>query len=113
MAFMSGDKPQVGAKWGHWTYLIVPTLIGNRHVLRYQYKPHFEYDIPLEQCTTSAQTLDWIIQMYKRPLMEEGPAGYAEIGYLLEALNDLLYPQRNLCSGGQSKTMDVLAWLNR
>ena len=111
MAFTRGDPPPVGSSWGPWTYVVYTDTIGPRHFLQYSDRPGCS--VRLDSCTTSAEVLDWIMQIYKQPLMAEGPAGYAAIGHLIEALDDLLYPQQNLCSGGESKTMEVQAWLHR
>jgi hypothetical protein len=60
-----------------------------------------DYDIDLEQCTTSAEVLDWIVQV-------EGKAWAtpSDVGYLVTALCDLLNPQANLCSCGEPTTIE-------
>lgn len=74
-----------GAGWGPWTLNVgVYTL------------EHDDYEVDLEQCTTSAEVLDWIAQVATKPwATDEVIAG------LVRALNDVLAPQEHLCSSGQ------------
>ena len=53
------------------------------------------YEVPLDECTTSAQTLDWIMEVTgKTWASDEDLAG------LLRALDDVLDPPGNLCAQG-------------
>lgn len=53
------------------------------------------YEIDLEQITTSAEALDWIMQINGKDW-----AGPLVMAWLVEALDDLLHPQSTLCSFG-------------
>ena len=57
-----------------------------------------QYEIDLETCTTSAEALDWIIQVVKKPW-----ADAQTLATLVRALNTLLDPQRYLCRNGQER----------
>lgn len=61
---------------------------------------HDDYQVDLEQCTTSTEVLDWIAQIAtKQWATNEVIAG------LVRAINDVLAPQANLCSGGKHLTL--------
>src|SRR5688572_15832951 len=53
---------------------------------------HWQYEIDLERCTTSAQVLDWIFQ-----IAEKTWATDRVLAALLHALNAILHPQSTLC----------------
>lgn len=74
-----------GVDWGPWALNVSAfTLECN------------DYEVDLEQCTTSAEVLDWIAQVASKDwATDEVVAG------LVRAINDLLAPQENLCSGGK------------
>ena len=55
------------------------------------------YQIDLEQCTTSAEVLDWICQIAEKTWGSEP----AVLGQLVLMINNLLRPQATLCSSGQ------------
>jgi hypothetical protein len=58
------------------------------------------YEVDLEECTTSAEMLDWIMQVAgKSWATPEIVAG------LVQAFADILDPQRHLCSGGASRLL--------
>jgi hypothetical protein len=62
-----------------------------------------QYEVDLKCCRTSAEVLDWIIQIAGKQWSND-----AILSGLVRALNDVLYPQKNLCSGfmsGQSLTV--------
>lgn len=86
------DRPRRRTSWGNWKF-VHSTL-----VLEYR---HGRYYIDLEDCTTSAKTMDWIFQVSKKTWMT--PQDRSD---LLEALEYLLNPQGTLCSGGQNLTCD-------
>jgi len=65
-----------------------------------------DYDIDLEDCCTSAKTLDWTSQLCGKTWMTP-----EDIGYLVQALDDLLGPQANLCSFDADKQLDVKKYL--
>lgn len=59
-----------------------------------------KYDIDLESCVSSAEVCDWIVQVSRKTWADaETVAG------LVCALDDLLYPQANLCPWGQSRRL--------
>jgi hypothetical protein len=67
------------------------------------------YEVDLDMCLTSAQVLDWICQVARKKGSAWGgndPAVHnAIVAGLVEALNDVLQPQANLCSCGTSKEL--------
>jgi hypothetical protein len=76
---------------GDWMY------DGRTLVVRYREGTH-KYEVDLEKCTTCAELLDWIFQFRKK-----GWATSRGVGGLVEILNRLLHPQRNLCSFGKER----------
>lgn len=83
------DRP-IGDDWGPWK-LDAATL-----ALRCEH-----YDVDLERCLTSAQTLDWIMQVDGK-----GWATSDVTGGLVRALRDVLDPQQWLCSHEADLTLD-------
>ena len=77
------------AAWGGWV-LDTDTL-----VLAYD-----GYEIDLERCLTSAQTLDWIAQ-----IADKNWGTDAVLAGLVRALDDVLHPQTNLCPWGSPKKL--------
>src|SRR5258707_10467220 len=53
-------KPEHGDTWGNWRY--------DAKLLVLTHVPH-DYEVNLEECTTSAETLDWIFQMESKTWM--------------------------------------------
>ena len=53
------------------------------------------YEVDLERCRTSAQVLDWIMQVASKQWSTD-----AIVASLVRAINDLLAPQATLCSFG-------------
>lgn len=91
--------PQHGDTWGKWRY--------NAHNLTLEYGNGFNpYYLDLEECKNSAGLLDWIFQVCNKSWMTTD-----ERGHLLEAIDDLLHPQANLCSFGVDRKFDVTAYL--
>ena len=82
-------KQPHGKQWGPWSY------DAERLVLTHQNKdyPGSWYEVDLERCDTSAETLDWIFQVAAKDW------GVPKtLGYLIHAIADLLDPQDTLCS---------------
>lgn len=83
----------VGSRsWGPWR-------LDRRTRVLYPVEP-YRYEVDLDRCRTSAEVLDWICQVAGK-----GWADDATLAGLVRALDDVLYPQANLCSSGQSKTL--------
>ena len=79
-----------------------PWLIDRGRLTLYDAK--HDYEIDLEDCTTSAKVLDWIMQIGGTKCWADD----ACVAGLVRAFHQALRPQANLCSGGGSKTMTRL-----
>lgn len=77
-------------RWGEWE-LDREQLVLVNHAA-YGYRVH------LEECTSSAEVLDWIMQIANKSW-----GTHVCLGSLVDALNALLRPQANLCFGGEDK----------
>ena len=75
--------------YGNWKY--------DPKYMTLTYTP-YDYEVNLEQCTDSAEILDWIFQIKSK---HWGPIA---IDDFLTAIAELLDPQANYCSFGISKT---------
>lgn len=71
-------------EWGPWFY--------SENTIR---SNQVDYEIDLDECTTSAQVLDWICQAAKKEWVTA-----TVLGQLVIAINDLLDPQTTLCPWG-------------
>ncbi len=97
-----GTRPE----WGPWRYERQNLTL----VLR---EESCRYEVDLERCTSSAETLDWIMQVASKTwATPEGIAG------LVHALRDLLQPQATLCSFGVERgllniTRQLQTWPQR
>jgi len=60
------------------------------------------YDVPMWNCNTSAQILDWIIQLSQK----EWEAPDALLGFI-RMVNYLIDIQAHLCPGGESKFLKL------
>lgn len=79
-------------RWGGWQ------LDTKRYVLVLRDPTGREwYDIDLDSCTSSAQVLDWICQIKNKWWGVD-----VVVAGLVRALDEILVPQQNLCSFGQS-----------
>jgi hypothetical protein len=91
-------------RYGRWRYdaeRIVLVYVGD--------EGRDEYEVDPEECTTSAETLDRIAQVSKKTW-----ASREDVGYLVQALDDLLDFQANLCSFGDDKRItDVRGLIER
>lgn len=81
------------ADWGPWH------LDGNQRLL-FVTDP-YRYEVDLDDCHTSAQVLDWICQVAGKTWADD-----AILAGLVRAIDDVLYPAENLCSGGRAKSID-------
>jgi hypothetical protein len=86
------ESVPVPSDWGPWRF------DRERYVL-YSTDARY-YEIGLEDFTTSAEVLDTIAQ-----ISHKSWAGNASVGGLVQAIDDLLHLQRNLCSSGKSKRL--------
>ncbi len=77
-------KPESGDTWGNWRYKA--KLLTLTHVPE-------DYEIRLDECSTSAETLDWIFQVASKTWVTP-----EDLGNLILALDDIIDPQANLCS---------------
>lgn len=68
----------------------------------------FEYEIDLDECSTSAEVLDWIAQVAGKIWATD-----AVVADLVRALDDVLALQENLCGSGQSRKLKIKEWLAR
>jgi hypothetical protein len=59
------------------------------------------YYIDLERCTSSAKTLDWIMQITQKTW-----ATQPLLGLIVKVLNIALHPQATLCSFGSNRTLE-------
>jgi hypothetical protein len=80
----------VPADWGPWDLCIGDTY----EVLSVK---DDMYEVSLRECRTSAQVPGWIMQ-----LAGKGRAGHACLGGLVLAVDDILHPQRRMCSFGKN-----------
>ncbi len=78
--------PEHGDRWGQWGFDSKRLCLVFKDGL---------YEVNLEDMNTSAQMLDWIFQVSNKTWADR-----KDIGDLVQALEDLLHPQGNLCSGG-------------
>jgi len=89
--------PAQGDQWGKWKFDAerLALVFGNG-----------EYEVDLENMNSSAQMLDWIFQISNKSW-----ATRKDVGDLVQALQDLLSPQGNLCSMGAEKHLDATKFL--
>jgi hypothetical protein len=104
IAVPPGHQPNIDGVW-LFTKSIQTTdfrswrLKGNS--LQLKSKPWIEFE--LDSCDTPAQALDWIFHIRAKGLQP------LEVADLLEAIEIILHPRKNLCSFGASKTADSKA----
>jgi hypothetical protein len=65
----------------------------------------YRYGIDLNTCTNSAEVLDWICQIAGKLWATDDAGQYAITAGLVNAFIDVIHPQANLCSFGQSKRL--------
>ncbi|MFH1629661.1 MAG: hypothetical protein ABIE47_13180 [Pseudomonadota bacterium] len=64
------------------------------------------YQVDLERCNTSAEVLDWIIQISKKTWATD-----EILSDLVRQLDQCLHLQKNLCSCGVDKRFNARRWL--
>ncbi len=85
--------PDHGDRWNHWVY--------NAESLELMFlndRDQWAYGVDLERCETSAAVLNWIVQGSYEPWIS-----HADIGDLVEALDDIFALQRTRCPNGQER----------
>jgi tryptophanyl-tRNA synthetase len=85
--------------WGPWR------LDADRLVLDLYWDGDWTYQVDLEHCTSSAQMLDRIAQVRGKERPGPGNSEAEVVGYLVMALDDVLYLQATLCPGGRDRRM--------
>ena len=82
-----------GRLWGPWRLepdlRLLVTRSGN-------------YEIDLDDCTSSARLLDWICQIADKEWCDD-----ETLAGLVRAFIDILHPQENLCSWGDDKALTL------
>jgi len=62
--------------------------------------PEYAYEVALEECASSAEMLDWIMQVANKTWADD-----EVVAGLVRALNEVLRPQGTLCANGLSTTL--------
>lgn len=83
-------------EWGNWTYDSAGFTL--THVRKGSQE---DYCVCLEERVDSAKTLDWIMQLVHKKWI-----GAQDALDFLNALDDVLSPQSNMCSRGMSTRID-------
>jgi hypothetical protein len=83
-----GEATVDRAGWGPWQ------LDRHTRVLRATTGDD-RYEVDLDNCTSSGETLDWIYQIANKPWAND-----EIIAGLIRAIGDVLNPQENLCPHG-------------
>ena len=78
--------------WGKWT--LKPDTLELIH--------KDGYAVDLGSCTSSAEALDWIMQVAAKTWAQDD-----DVAGLVRAFRDILDPQATLCSGGKDRTLSV------
>ena len=95
------ERPRDGHAWGPWVY-----VKSNLTLIYAPADQHWSYEVDLERCNTSAQSLDWIFQVSNKHSRSA-----ESVGHLIEALQDLLNPQANICSFGRDSQWSAAKYL--
>lgn len=86
-----------GKRWGPWRMSDDGTRLE-----REWDDPIRHYWVDLQRCTTSAEVLDSIMHASRASFADD-----AALAGLVRALDDVLNPMANLCSGGEPKTLST------
>lgn len=84
-------------RWGDWH------LDAERLTLDYKPDGVWRYELDLERVWDSASLLDWIFQVNGHSFHLQWPSNVMQD--LMDALDDIFYPQTNLCSHGSNKEL--------
>jgi hypothetical protein len=90
--------PRHGQKWGNWSL--------DTYSRTLDYKDE-EYCIRLESMKSSAPVLDWIAQ-----LSNKSWASREDIGYLVQAIDDIFRLQPSFCGFEIDRTLDAKKFLD-
>jgi hypothetical protein len=85
-------------EWGPWD-------IDRTACVLWTTAPGYRYEVDLEECTTSARTMDWIFQVAGKQWQDRDRI----IAGLVTALGDVLNPQAHLCPSGQPRQLSRAA----
>jgi hypothetical protein len=94
--FLLDETARTEGDWGPWLLaadtgtLIKPGKLGTEE---------YDYEVDLHGCVNSAETLDWIMQIAAKDWGHQTTSG------LVNAIMDILDPQRNLCSWGVDRRL--------
>jgi hypothetical protein len=86
---VAAEADPIPGRWGPWVYDPKGRLLTHRRE---------RYEIPLDEMRTSAEILDWIMQLSAKSWLKE-----LDLGHLVRAIDALLAPQAHFCSGGIEK----------
>ena len=78
--------------WGNWRFDRKENLLIINKCICPGEEEKDLYNVPLERCNSSAAILDWIIQISQKLWITR-----EDIGYLVEALDDIFTLQSNFC----------------
>jgi len=84
------------ARWRGWR------LDARTYVLSLVVDDRVLYEVDLERCASSAEVLDWLVQVTNKTWVR-GAHGALVVGGLVRALRDVLDPQTHLCSFGHDR----------
>ncbi len=87
-----------GQKWGPWHFRESSLVLELN--FRRPGGSNDWYEIHLADCCSSAEVLDWIMQ-----IADKSWASDEIIANLIRALKDCLHPQSNLCGSGIDKVL--------
>ena len=102
------DVPDRRQDWGGWE---LDAEIGALFLPLDPANPGWNGDrywVGLQECVTSSELLDKIMQIASKPWADDHV-----LGGLLRAVDDVLDPQSTLCSGGQSHRLALQEIRNR
>ena len=86
----------IKTRWGDWSYDRKNLTLFNSE----------GYEVDLTECNSAAEILDWIFQVAGKSWADN-----RTVTTLIEALEDLLDPQANVCSWGRDKHFNSTQWL--
>lgn len=97
-----------GQFWGKWKY-------DAKRLALFYCKPnrrHPRYEIPLKQCCTASEVLNWIAHVSGKVSGKGWPTA-EDIGYLVQALDEVLRLQSNLVHLPNGTRLDIKSHLKK